>query len=758
MSKNENPQSNISGDIDTDGGMINSGSINTGGGDVIGRDKIDITNITRLDPSDARAQRNHAALRDAVRIFWVDGVLKNSLYNELLIRLDMEQQPDAVNNRPWNLILQQPEQPDLAIADDKQIIGIFKEMGQQMLILGEPGSGKTITLLTLADALLEETKTDPTLPTPVVFNLSSWAEKQPPLDEWLVEELNQRYHMPRKVSQNWVENDELLLLLDGLDEVAADKRDACVSAINAFQKEHIVSMVVCSRIAEYQALINRLNLTGAIAIRPLTDQQISDYIARADPHLAALNHALTNSPELRELAQTPLMLSIMTLTYHDQHEASQNTPATGRSEQQHLFDGYIRHMFQHRNLPHLYVPAKMLRWLQWLAEQMVKRSQTTFYIERLQPDWLAPELSTALYRPIFGLIFGLIGGLLSGLTFGLMYGLDMGLLLSELEFEMLTALKIGLIGGLERGILGGLSYGLIAGTAGVLIARSSSTIQAHEKLNFSWRNGFIGVLISLLLFGVFGGVSAALFGRLSRGLNELMVYVINGVVLYTLIVGLMVGPIVGLIVGLFELKSWHNLRSKWRATLIRILTGMLLFGLIGWLIGGLMGGQRFQLIFGLSVGWVGGLMGGVCGEKRSSEASVKTVPNQGVWQSLKNALTFGLITWLIVGLIASLIFGLFAGPEKQLKNGLIVGLIGGFSGGLNFGLLTCIQHLALRSLLTLANHTPRNYARFLDYAASRLFLRKVGGGYIFIHRMVLEHIAALTDADMARITADLEDA
>jgi len=32
----------------------------------------------------------------------------------------------------------------------------------------------------------------------------------------------------------------------------------------------------------------------------------------------------------------------------------------------------------------------------------------------------------------------------------------------------------------------------------------------------------------------------------------------------------------------------------------------------------------------------------------------------------------------------------------------------------------------------------------------------VGGGYIFIHRMVLEHIAALTDVDMARITADLE--
>jgi len=83
MSKDENPQSNISGKIDSGGGMINSGSINTNGGDVIGRDKIvygdevqgdKIVNITRLDLSDTRSQRNHAALREAVRIFWIDGV------------------------------------------------------------------------------------------------------------------------------------------------------------------------------------------------------------------------------------------------------------------------------------------------------------------------------------------------------------------------------------------------------------------------------------------------------------------------------------------------------------------------------------------------------------------------------------------------------------------------------------------------------------------------------------------------------------
>jgi len=38
----------------------------------------------------------------------------------------------------------------------------------------------------------------------------------------------------------------------------------------------------------------------------------------------------------------------------------------------------------------------------------------------------------------------------------------------------------------------------------------------------------------------------------------------------------------------------------------------------------------------------------------------------------------------------------------------------------------------------------------LDYAADRIFLRKVGGGYIFIHRMLMEYFAALETEPGAR--------
>jgi hypothetical protein len=42
-------------------------------------------------------------------------------------------------------------------------------------------------------------------------------------------------------------------------------------------------------------------------------------------------------------------------------------------------------------------------------------------------------------------------------------------------------------------------------------------------------------------------------------------------------------------------------------------------------------------------------------------------------------------------------------------------------------------------------YAPLNYVRFLDYAAERVLLRKVGGGYIFVHRMLLEYFASLEE-------------
>ena len=52
-------------------------------------------------------------------------------------------------------------------------------------------------------------------------------------------------------------------------------------------------------------------------------------------------------------------------------------------------------------------------------------------------------------------------------------------------------------------------------------------------------------------------------------------------------------------------------------------------------------------------------------------------------------------------------------------------------------------------MLRLADYAPWDYVRFLDHATKRIFLRKVGGGYIFIHRLLQDYFAELWEREYA---------
>ena len=54
-----------------------------------------------------------------------------------------------------------------------------------------------------------------------------------------------------------------------------------------------------------------------------------------------------------------------------------------------------------------------------------------------------------------------------------------------------------------------------------------------------------------------------------------------------------------------------------------------------------------------------------------------------------------------------------------------------------------IKHYALRLILWLNGYTPFKFIKFLDQCAKLILLKKVGGGYIFIHRMLLDYFAEI---------------
>ena len=145
------------------------------------------------------------------------------------------------------------------------------------------------------------------------------------------------------------------------------------------------------------------------------------------------------------------------------------------------------------------------------------------------------------------------------------------------------------------------------------------------------------------------------------------------------------------------------------------------------------------------------------------DIKIRDIPNQGVQRSAWNALVFGLgglvfglVGGLVFGLVVGLVFGLSVWSVGGLYSTLAVGLGVGLFGALNAGGQACLEHLALRILLVRNGSIPWNYVKFLDYAAERILLRKVGGGYIFIHRMLLEYFAARYDKSAVEATPNAE--
>jgi hypothetical protein len=641
-------------------------------------------------------QRNRRTMLAKVKNIWIDGLLEQSLAKELRIALDLMEKPDAVD-LPLNALVQELRHPPRALPAGTPSIKIFEQMGGALLILGAPGAGKTTLLLELARDLIARAEQDEGHPIPVIFNLSSWAEKRQPLREWLAEELNTKYDVPRKVAQVWMDVDVVLPLLDGLDEVVAEQRSDCVAAINSYRQTHgLVPLIVCSRVADYEALVTKLRLQGAVVVQPLTPGQVEGYLVRAGEKLAGVRAALRDDVELLEIIDTPLMLSIVTLAHTGKSAAEVEIEGTLNERRGHLFNAYMVTMFARRGRETRYITEQTTRYLSWLARKLVESSQTEFNIERIQPIWLPQMKHKYINRVRFlsGVIFVLMHALyvLTGGLFFLMYALLIDSLHAEPMVWIVVPLGVlffGLLGALFLGLMAGLFFCLFGWIEFELSGEKLGQIHTVEALDWSW-------------IGVNSSVKLALIGGLPTGI-------------------------------LFSLS--FDGKASLFAGLVAAVVGAVCFGVINIVDSGL----------------------------PSRKLPAMSYPNQGIWRSNRSAFQVGIIGSLVAtaGILFLIVLStsLVAGASGNTVQEVIVALAAGtfllffyvpylgWIAWLQYGGRAVLQHYTLRWLLYRNGFLPLHLVPFLDYCAERVFLRKVGGGYIFVHRLLMEHFASLYTED-----------
>jgi len=735
------------------GGFVDAETVNA---NRIGGDIYNV--VLNQQPTLTRQEyRDRQALLNQVNNFWVKGVLENSLYNQVMIELGLEERPDAITN-PWNVIIETDDSSPQPLPDGTKIIDIFDQIGigRTLLILGKPGSGKTTTLLELTRDLIARAEQNINLLIPVVFTLSSWADKREKIADWLVEELYTKYGMPKKIGQTWVTQQQLLPLLDGLDEVKAEYRDDCIAALNQFKQEYYgAELVVCSRIKDYEALSSRLNFQSAVYIRLLTLEQICDYLDNVGGDLRGLRALMEEDTVLQELAQSPLMLNIMTLAY--QGVAVEDLPKTEMAEERRkqLFDDYIEKMFHRPNRSkgeQRYSKFQTKHWLSWLAQRMLQESQTVFFIEGMQPrylknkfrqwqywvllfimnlvtagtiativilQWFLPEHSISWSSIsnrilLFGSWFGFISSTESkadGIRL-IMYPIvqvfcflfrkklprefqDNIPILHDIDLSSRFRLKVPSLRDLKDKVL------------------KPSLGHALLMSEWMWKILLLPIIIPIhILFGELayaigmqrlGSNSKKFFKFLikrsiavSNEVNESIDsnqnsnYIILFAILYQY--GDMIKMKGGLLI---------NLSLK----ILTFIPGLMLF------------------IFHVFIS----LFNVLTAEKIEDSLA----PNYRVKEASKTAFLSSIL-FCLSSIIA------FQRPATYYR---VISCILGFLACLSY--LPLLKHLSLRLVLWHSGAIPWNYAHFLDYAADRIFLQKVGGGYIFIHRMLMEHFAQM---------------
>ncbi|MFJ4776233.1 hypothetical protein [Streptomyces sp. NPDC088762] len=188
---------------------------------------------------------------------------------------------------------------------------VFDRCKQQLLILGEPGAGKSILMLRVMEDLLDEGHpwTTP-LPVPVVVP----HDRPAPADvmKWLIPQVTTWFDLKPPEVAALIHLGLLVPCLEGLDAVPEAHLEGWAAAITGHLRSHREQpMIVASREVTAEAMGLGPAFTGNLRIQSLTGTLLDDAVASLGGDRHPVQDLLADNPGIRQWCTTPLMLAVV---------------------------------------------------------------------------------------------------------------------------------------------------------------------------------------------------------------------------------------------------------------------------------------------------------------------------------------------------------------------------------------------------------------------------------------------------------------
>jgi hypothetical protein len=583
----------------------------------------------------------------------------------------------------------------------------------RLVVLGDPGSGKSVIAQMLTIELLE--RREAKWPSrkrsvkqrivPVCFAVAGWNPKEDDLDSWVAAQLADNYPSLAEIIQagdgtactlasELVAERRVLVILDGLDEMPRKHQAAALTKLSAAVEEDHCVVVTC-RTKTYHKIVakaGRLSLTPVVELSPLPVASIRAHF-QGTPQPAqwhALIRHLKRNPDgvLAGTLSSPLAIWLVRTVYHNRGGDAVELTGKGSSDEimQHLLGGLVEAVYTRRVSKSYPKRGKRQtrdarRTLTYLARNLAgKKGQDIAW-------W---RLHEKVPKRVIGITVGFIVGSVLGVAVGIAVSIKAG---------THAAIIYGGVFAVATGVL-----------SGITCVRPQPSPRLVNLKFISWKGlpkRLAGCLSVGLAVGLAFGYAANHGGGLRAGL----------------IVAAIVGPVCAA-----AASPVFGLAPGITAGVTASLALGLAAGLESGRPAGTVAGPIAGLVF-MASSWVW------IGIYQTAEAETAPSP-AGLLRSDRNGS-------LVVGATAGIAFGVVYG----LALGALVGAIAVAALFVSVVITVSLWGTFSVARVWLAVHEdlPLRIMGFLHEAHARGLLRQVGGAYQFRHDLLRRQLAAPGD-------------